>query len=108
MKSQTDDPFGTIESAHDFMTLLAAAASQAKAELQVDVDREARSADLSRRVDALRIALYNLEKLELHLNRSNRILNDLRTLRRMLLEERTVAGRSESRPVASVGSQAVA
>jgi hypothetical protein len=56
----------------------------------------------------LRIALYNLEKLELHLNRSNRILNDLRTLRRMLLEERTMAGRSESRPVASVGSQAVA
>ena len=108
MKSQTDDPFGTIESAYDFMTLLAAAASQAKAELQVDVDRESGSADLSRRVDALRIALYNLEKLELHLNRSNRILNDLRTLRRMLLEERTVASRSESRSVASVGSQAVA
>ena len=108
MKSQTDDPFGTIESAYDFMTLLAAAASQAKAELQVDVDRESGSVDLSRRVDALRIALYNLEKLEVHLNRSNRILNDLRTLRRMLLEERTVASRAESRSVASVGSQAVA
>ena len=108
MKSQTDDPFGTIESAYDFMTLLAAAASQAKAELQVDVDRESGSADLSRRVDALRIALYNLEKLELHLNRSNRILNDLRTLRRLLFEKKTVASRSESRPVASVGGKAAA
>ena len=107
MKSQTDDPFGTIESAHDFVTLLAAAISQAKEELQVDVDRESR-ADVSRRVDALRIALYNMEKLELHLNRSGRILNDLRTLRRLLFEERAATARAESRPVASVGKQAAA
>jgi hypothetical protein len=108
MKSQTDDPFGTIESAHDFVTLLTAAISQAKEELQVDVDRESASADVSRRVDALRIALYNVEKLELHLNRSGRILNDLRTLRRLLFEERAAPPRAESRPLASAKKQAAA
>jgi hypothetical protein len=92
----SDDPFGTIESAHDFMVLLAAAVSQAKEELQVDVDREAASPELSRRLDALRIAFYNIEKLELHLSRSSRILNDLRTLRRLLFEERTTTGRPDS------------
>lgn len=108
MKSQVDDPFGTIESAHDFVTLLAAAVSQAKVDLQVDVDGEAASADGSRRVDALRMALYNVEKLEVHLNRSGRILNDLRTLRRLLFEERAVAARSEPRSVASVEKHAAA
>src|SRR3974390_1830142 len=106
MKSQSDDPFETIESAHDFVTLLAAAISQAKVELQVDVDRESATADVSRRVDALRIALYNMEKLELHSSRSGRILNDLRTLRRLLFEERAVTARAESRPVASTGKHA--
>lgn len=101
MQSHSDDPFGTIESAHDFMMLLAAAVSQAQAELQEDLDRESASADLSRRVDALRIALYNVEKLEVHLNSSSRILNDLRTLRRLLFEERAVTARPESRSVAN-------
>jgi len=108
MKSQANDVFGTIESAHDFMTLLFAAISESKAELQMDVERESASADLSRRLDALRMALYNVEKLETHLNRSSRILNDLRTLRRLLFEERAVTSRPETRPVASVGKQAAA
>ncbi|HVM93837.1 MAG TPA: hypothetical protein VMT67_13535 [Terriglobales bacterium] len=108
MKSQPDDPFGTLESAHDFVTLLTAAVSQAKEELRADVGRESASPDLSRRVDALRIALYNVEKLEMHLARSSRILNDLRTLRRLLFEERAVTPRAESRPVASVKDEAAA
>ena len=108
MKSQADDPFGTLESAHDFVTLLAAAVSQSKAELQADVDRECGSADLSRRVDALRIALYNVEKLENHLNKSSRILNDLRTLRRLLFEERAATPRPEPRAVANAQKEAAA
>ena len=108
MKSQSDDPFGTLESAHDFMTLLAAAVSQSKAELQADVGRESAGADLNRRVDALRMALYNLEKLELHLTRSSRILNDLRTLRRLLFEERLPGARLESESSAGAQKQAAA
>ncbi len=108
MKSQSEHPFETIESAHDFMTLFAEAVSQAKEELQLDVDRESANADLNRRLDALRMALYNVEKLELHLSRSSRILNDLRTLRRLLFEERSPRARPESQPVARMGERPAA
>ena len=106
MKSRTEDPFGTIESAHDFMTLLNAAVIQTKEDLQADVHRESSNGDLSRRLDALRMALYNLEKLECHLSKSSRILNDLRTLRRLLFEERAPGVRAEARSVAGVGENA--
>ena len=85
MKLRTEDQFESLESAHSFVTLLAEAVGEAKNELEGDLVRESAA---SRRRDALRIALYNLTKLELHVNRSRRILNDLRTLRRLLFEER--------------------
>jgi hypothetical protein len=85
MNPREEGQFETLESAHDFVVLLAEIVIQAKHELENDVERESA---VSRRRDALRIALYNLAKLELHVNRSSRILNDLRTLRRLLFEER--------------------
>ena len=92
------DPFESIESAHEFVSLLAKTALQSRREIESDVQREAAS-DLSRRLDALRLTFYNLEKLELHLNKTRRILNDLRSLRRLLFEERkngTTPRRAES------------
>jgi hypothetical protein len=85
--SQTHNPFSTIESAQDFMKLLTKAVADAEQELQLHVEEETGS-DVSRRLDALRIALYSLGKLDSHLRQSSRILNDLRTLRRLLLTER--------------------
>jgi hypothetical protein len=82
-----EDQFETLESAHDFVALLPETAAEAKRELEWDVQRESTG---SRLVDALRLAAYNVDKLELHLNRSRRILNDLRTLRRLLFEERKI------------------
>lgn len=93
MNSTGDNPFVTIESAHHFLTLLSEAAQEAKQEVENDLQRET-DPNLARRVDALRLAVYSLEKLETHLNRSTRILNDLRTLRRLLFEERSTAGRT--------------
>jgi hypothetical protein len=87
MKSQAENPFETIESAHHFLTLLSEAVEEARREVESDLQRESEP-DVRRRVDALRLAVYNLEKLEMHMNRSSRILNDLRTLRRLLFEER--------------------
>jgi len=95
MDAGIEDQFQTLESAHDFVALLAETVAEAKRELEGDVDRE--SADTRRR-DALRIALYNLVKLELHVKRSSRILNDLRTLRRLLFEERTHSGKITKEP----------
>jgi len=108
MKSAISDPFETIESAQNFVTLLAEAVSQAKQELEMDVRRES-SLSESRRLDALRIALYSVDRLEAHMNRSGRILNDLRTLRRLLFQERggqTIPTKSRSVPE-SVAREAV-
>ena len=89
-----EDQFETLESAHDFMALLAETVAEAKRELERDVQREAAP---SRRLDVLRIAAYNVDKLELHLKQSRRILNDLRTVRRLLFEERD--SRNKRHPV---------
>ena len=83
-----EEQFESLESAHDFVTLLAETAAEAKREIESDLQRESAT---SRRLDALRLAAYNIDKLAIHLNRSRRILNDLRTLRRLLFEERTNA-----------------
>lgn len=95
--SQTDNPFSTIESAQDFVKLLTKAVYDAKQELQGHMDEESVS-DASRRMDALRIALYSLGKLDSHLHQSSRILNDLRTLRRLLLTERGTKSNTVSEP----------
>lgn len=81
-----EEQFESLESAQDFVALLAETVAEAKRELEGDLQRELTS---SRRRDALRLATYNLARLESHLYRSRRILNDLRTLRRLLFEERT-------------------
>jgi hypothetical protein len=80
-------PFDTIESAQQFLALLHEAVEDAKHNVDIDI-READSRD-QRRLDALRLVSYKLEKLEQHVKASCRLLNDLRTLRRLLLEERS-------------------
>lgn len=80
--------FDSIESAHEFVGLLNEAIVEAKRDIEADVQRESDS-EFPRRQEALRLALYHVEKLQFHMSKSQRILNDLRSLRRLLLEERT-------------------
>ncbi len=87
MNEDAAAPFNTIESAHDFVTLLAVTVAEAKREVTTDIRREI-NGTAWRRLDALRIAEYNLERLEAHLKKSARLLNDLRSVRRLLFEER--------------------
>ncbi len=87
MGQRCENPFDGIESAHEFLKVLSECVGEAKHDVENDVARE--SSLPSRRLDALRVALYNLEKLTIHMNRSVRILNDLRSLRRLLFNERT-------------------
>ena len=47
----------------------------------------------NRRKQGLLLVSYNLAKLETHMTASRRILNDLRTLRRVLMSERASAKR---------------
>ncbi len=80
-------PFDTIESAQDFVRVLSETITEARAEIELDFQRELDSPP-SRHRDALQITLYNLAKLEKHMASSGRILNDLRSLRRLLFAER--------------------
>ncbi|MGD0569415.1 MAG: hypothetical protein ABSA78_13515 [Candidatus Sulfotelmatobacter sp.] len=88
MTPKSGRPFDSIESAHEFVALLVETVRDAKRDVEADIQRESDSA-APRRLDALRTTLYSMEKLELHMNKSRRILNDLRSLRRLLFEERT-------------------
>ncbi|MGA9527762.1 MAG: hypothetical protein WBS24_06575 [Terriglobales bacterium] len=85
--TQLETPFDSIENAQDYLRLLLEAIVEARNEITADtVDAE--KADLHRRVEALRLVQFKMEKLEQHLRAGSRVLNDLRTLRRLLLEER--------------------
>jgi hypothetical protein len=95
----TDTPFDSIESAHEYVTLLATQVEEVRRGLAEDVSESAGPAP-SRRVDAFRLVDYKLHQLEEHLARSRRILNDLRALRRLLLTERE----SHASPVAHPSS----
>jgi formiminotetrahydrofolate cyclodeaminase len=81
-------PFDNIENAHDYLVLLSEAVEEARQNVAADLSTEA-NAKLPRRLEAVRLAHYKLEKLEQHIKVSRRLLNDLRTLRRLLFEERT-------------------
>jgi len=91
MSHHSETPFDNIESSHEYVTLLAEAVEVAITELEADIALASADGTDSRRVQALQLVLFNLNKLQGHMSSSRKILNDLRTLRRLLLEERTLA-----------------
>ena len=56
MSDKAGSPFDSIESAHEFVTLLAETVREAKRDIEADVQRES-SAEFPRRLEALRTAL---------------------------------------------------
>ena len=82
-----ETPFDSIEGAQEYLALLAQALTEAKQSTEADLASDIH-AKAPRRLEAMRLALYKLEKLEQHMKVSRRLLNDLRTLRRLLFEER--------------------
>ena len=88
-QNPAETPFDSIESSHQYVALLAQAIEEAKLDVQGDIAM-AMADRADRRREALQLVLYNLTKLESHMNASRRILNDLRTLRRLLLDERAL------------------
>ena len=89
MNQAFESPFASIEDAHEYLTLLAQTIFETRLEIEEDVQRES-DGNHARRADALKLAVYTLARLEFHMHRSRRLLNDLRTLRRLLFEERTL------------------
>ena len=89
MSNIAETPFDNIEGSHEYVAMLAEALDEARR----DVEAELAAAEhdrADRRKEALLLVSFNLAKLNLHITSSRRILNDLRTLRRLLLKERRV------------------
>jgi hypothetical protein len=85
--SQETVCFDSIEGSHDYVCRLGQAVDDALCHIERDI-RAASASGAERRVDALRLAAYKLGLLRGHFVASRRLLNDLRTLRRLLLQER--------------------
>jgi hypothetical protein len=84
MADAAEQPFHSIESAHEFMVVLENVIVQTQAELQALLD-DAHSASDDRRTEALRLALFKVSQLETHTHKSRRILNDLGLIRSLLV-----------------------
>ncbi len=106
MSHKSETPFDCVESAHEFVDLLLEAVEDARRDVEEEI-KAAVVANAVRRKEALLIVSHRLAALSGHVGKSRRILNDLRTLRRLLLEERkSPVAAEESRPArlsASVG-----
>ena len=83
MTDVAEQPFQSIESAHDFMQVLENVIVDAQGELQRMLD-DANSASDGRRTEALRLALFKISQLDVHTRKSRRILNDLGLIRSLL------------------------
>jgi len=96
VEHEPETPFENIESAQQFVELLHDAIEEARQEVEAEVGRP----QPQRRLQALQLVSYNLAKLSLHMDTSRRILNDLRTLRRLLYQERALL----EKPAESAGT----
>jgi hypothetical protein len=88
-RQHAETPFDDIESSHEYVSLLAEAVWEAITEVSADISL-ATADGADRRRDALQLVHFNLTKLNSNMASSRRILNDLRTLRRLLLDERSL------------------
>ena len=84
MSNEQRTPFDSIESAQEYVALLADAVTEASQRIAEDVAVTSDLTGSDRRLAALRLIDYKLAHLHDHLSVSRRILNDLRMLRRLL------------------------
>lgn len=85
--AEIEQPFDSIESAHDFMDVLAKTVLDAMAELRREELKAAREGHV-RKAQAISLALFKCKTLSCHVHKSRRALNDLRMLRRLILDEK--------------------
>jgi hypothetical protein len=93
--SAEDDlsPFPSLESAQEYINLLGTAVDDAISDIQQDIEA-AGTEHAERRLEALHLVTYKLGRLRHQVSATGRLLNDLRTLRRLLLGERSLKAAS--------------
>ena len=82
-----EEPFDSIESAQDFMNVLAQTILDAMNDLNDQREQAVREGQ-ERRARALELAMYKAKTLSCYVHKSRRALNDLRMLKRLILNER--------------------
>ena len=84
---EIEQPFDSIESAQEYLTILAATILDEMKELKRDHELALRDGH-DRRAQAIDLAIFKLKTLGCYVHKSRRSLNDLRMLRRLILNER--------------------
>lgn len=87
-----EQPFDSIESAQDFMEILADMVLDAVKELN-EQHHEALKEGQDRRAQAISLALLKLKNLNCSIFKCRRALNDLRLLRKLIVDERETVDR---------------
>ena len=96
MSYRPETPFDNIESAEQFVKLLIEAIDQSRRDVDAEIARsDGNSSGRSKR--ALQLISTNLAKLSQQMADSRRILSHLRTLRRLLLQERQLDDTPQAR-----------
>jgi hypothetical protein len=88
MPYKPETPFDSIEGALEYVGLLVESVVEAREDIAAELEEARRKGDAKRRADALQLVAYKLDRLAEHTRSSRRLLNDLRMLRRLLLDER--------------------
>ena len=83
-----EEPFDSIESAQEFMNVLALTVLEAMKDLHCQRELAVREGQ-ERRARALELATYKAKTLSCYVYKSRRTLNDLRMLKRLILNERS-------------------
>jgi len=87
MSDGIEQPFDSIESALDYMNVLAETILDVMKDLHRDHQIAVKDGQ-TRRARAIELALFKVKTLNCYVNKSRRTLNDLRTIRRLILNER--------------------
>ncbi len=99
-ETRSDTTFGSIEGAAEYLGLLLESVNEARVDLEAETTLSS-APGLERRREAIQLAAYKLSQLRQHLSTSHRLLNDLRTIRRLLFAERQTTpfeGAAETAP----------
>ena len=96
MSYREETPFDNIESAQEFVELLIETIEESRRDVDADIAlSEGNRSGRSKK--ALQLVSANLTKLSQYMTSSRRILNHLRTLRRLLLQERRLDNTPQTR-----------
>jgi hypothetical protein len=85
MAQERAGPFDTLESAYEFVSLLREAVDDAYGSILDETARAKETDGAERRLDALRLVDHKLNSLRQNVLNSLILLNDLRSLQRLLL-----------------------